>query len=412
MSTMREISITAARRLAIASQCLVSGPGDLLETIRALGCLQLDPTSAVAKSHLLVLWSRLGTFDLAELDKLLWQDRQLFEYWAHAASIVLTEHYPLHHLLMRRYGNSDNSAWSQRLRAWVKDNDALRRYVLAELDQRGPMQLKDFEGHGLVTMAWQSGGWTSGRNVDRMVDYLWTAGQVMVAQRKSGQRYWDLSERVLPEWTPREELPEHEIVRRACEIAIKALGVCTARHINYHFTRNRYDDLPAVLSALESEKRIARVTVVQDGRALPGSWYIHQDSLAALESIEKDEWTERTTLLSPFDNLICDRKRTEVLFNFKYTIEIYVPKHKRQFGYFVLPILHGDRLIGRIDPLLKRKEKVLEVNNVYAEADAPLDAATGHAVGKVIRDLSQFLGAENVVYGENMPSAWKAGLLP
>jgi uncharacterized protein len=409
MSSPRTISPTTARRLAIAVQRLNVHSDSMFDTIRALGCLQLDPTSVVAKSHLLVLWSRLGAYEITELESLMWEERKLFEYWAHAASIVLTENFPLHQIQMRKY-TATQASWAKKWLEWAEENDALRRHVLAELDRRGPLQLKDLDADKISATAWKSTGWTNGYTATRMVDYLWIIGQVMVSYRKSGQRYWDLAERVMPDWTPRDELTDHEIVRRATQIALKALGLATPKHVLYHFMRDNYANLPQVLDELEAEKYIERLQVVDEDKAWQGTWYIHKDNLPLLERIEKGEWQPRTTLLSPFDNLICDRPRTEKLFNFKYSIEIYVPKHKRQYGYYVLPILHGDKLIGRIDPVLDRKKKVFVINNVYAELDAPMDAATGQTVADTIAALGKFIGAEKIEYGANVPAGWKQAM--
>ena len=170
---MRRISVLSARRLAVAAQRLTGPPPGgkaMLEIVRQLGCLQLDPVSAVTPSHRLVLWSRLGAYDPAELDRLLWTDRRLFEYWAHAASIVLTEDYPIHRETMRRYARGETS-WSGRVQGWVRENAALRAHVLQELRRRGPLPARVFEDRS--AHAWASGGWNSGRNVDRMLAFLW-----------------------------------------------------------------------------------------------------------------------------------------------------------------------------------------------------------------------------------------------
>jgi uncharacterized protein len=389
MKKLREITPQTARRLAIAAQHLSGSQEAMLPMIRRLGCLQIDPTSAVARSHTLVLWSRLGAYDNAEFERLMWHERHLLEYWAHAASVVLTENYPLHRIQMRQ-GTADTSSWGHRLREWVKENDALRQHVLNELEKRGPMQLKDFEGHELVTKSWQSSGWTMGRNVDRMVDYLWTRGEIMVAGRKGTTRLWDLAERVLPSWTPRDELDNQEIVKRALLIALRAMGLATAKQINYHFIRNNYPEKEQLLSVLEQAGQIERVKITGDAN----DYYVGDVPL--LEKILAGAWQPRTTLLSPFDNLICDRTRTETLFNFKFSLEIYVPKHKRQYGYFVMPILHGDQLIGRIDPLMDRKTSTLRINAVHWEA-SPSDEAR-RATTAAIESLGGWLGAKQIEY--------------
>ncbi len=379
----------------------------MLDLIRDLGCLQLDPTSAVARSHQLVLWSRLGPYDLADLDTLLWRDRSLFEYWAHAASIVMTEDYPVHRFMMRRFQTGESS-WAKRVSEWLEKNAALRTAVLSQLREQGPLLSRQVEDISLQT--WHSTGWTNDRNVSRMLDFLWTQGIIMVAGRAGGQKVWDLAERCLPDWTPREEWTQHEIVTFAAQKSLRALGVATAREISLHYTRDRYPGLAGVLTELENMGKIVRVEVIPDtgGKPLPGPYYIHVDDISLAERLKGDDWQPRTTLLSPFDNLICDRKRTETLFNFYFRIEIYVPPAKREYGYYVLPILHGDRLIGRVDPQMDRKNGILNINAVYAEPDAPMTSEAARAISDAIKSLATFLGAKEIVYTERVPEAWRA----
>lgn len=411
--SVRTITPQTARRLAITRQQLAGEPppapssSTLLEVTRALGCLQLDPISAVARSHQLVLFSRAGAYDLRDLDALLWEDRHLFEYWAHAASIVLTEDYPIHQVLMRDYG-TDRSVWGRRALEWADANHLLRDAILRELEVRGPLQSRQLSEDGIDPEAWVSTGWTSGRNVSRMLDFLWLTGKIMVVGRVGGQKVWGLAKQHLPAWTPTDPLTEGEVVEQAAQKALRALGTARPQHIKVHYTRFRYPGLDGTLKALESDGRIMRVQIKDSERSFPGVWYVHADDLPLLDQIEADDWPGRTTLLSPFDNLICDRGRTELLFDFNYRIEIYVPRHKRQYGYYVLPILHGDRLIGRIDPQFERKHKRLQVYNVYAEPDAPADA--GPAVRSAIERLAGFLGAREIVLGDNVPSIWQAAL--
>jgi uncharacterized protein YcaQ len=285
----------------------------------------------------------------------------------------------------------------------MEQNRELHDFILAELTEKGAMLSRELELEGIDPKQWVSSGWTGGRNVSRMLDFLWSRGQIMVVERAGMQKKWDLSERVLPEWTPREMLDTPDVVRRAAQKSLRALGAATPQHIKVHYTRGRYPDLPKALAALEDEGRITRVKV----EGMPGTWYAHADDLPLIDRIEAGEWKPRTTLLSPFDNLICDRKRTEALWNFYFRIEIYVPAAKRQYGYYVLPILHGDRLIGRIDPAYDRKTKTLRVQNVYAEPDAPAEAAPD--IRAAVESLAGFLGAETVEYG-NVADVWREAL--
>ena len=172
-----------------------------------------------------------------------------------------------------------------------------------------------------------------------MLDVLWIQGRVAVAGRNGIQKLWDLADRWFPAWTPKDRLSEREIVRRAAQRSLRALGVARARDIDRHFTAGRYPGLPEVLTRLESEGTIERVRVVDDGSEWPGPWFVHGDDVPLLERM-RDGWAPRTTLLSPFDNLIIDRDRAELLFGVRLRMEIHVPKSQRRYGYYSLPILH------------------------------------------------------------------------
>ena len=413
MKPIRTLSLVQVRRLAIMRQHLAgkqlpANARGIMNVVRDLGCLQIDPISAVARSPYLVLWSRLGAYDPAHLHTLLWRDRKLFEYWAHCASIVLTEDFPIHSWLMRNHA-TDDSLWSNRVRQWLKDNRALLRALMTQIRRHGPIASRELEEGGAAPRAWISTGWTSGRNVSRMLDFLWMQGKIMVAGREGLQKTWDLAERCLPEWTPREKWSEREMVRAAAQKSLRALGVATARQISQHYVRGRYPNLQNELDELEAEERIERVQIVEEGAPWRGEWYIHTDDLPRLDRLAQ-EWEPRTTLLSPFDNLICDRARTRLLFGFDYTMEIYVPADKRKYGYYVLPILHGDALIGRVDSKMDRQQNRLQINAVYAEPDAPRTKRAARAIAGAIEELGTFLGASEITGNGHMPAAWKETL--
>lgn len=411
---MLSVTPTLARRLALTAQRL-AGPrpapdaAGLLEAARALGCVQLDPISHVDRSHRLVWFSRVGPYDRAELDRVVYKERQMFEYWAHCASLVLTDDYPIHHHFMRRYRGQVAGLY-ERTRVWVQRNDALRKHLLRAIRRHGPVPSRLLEESGEQPTAWVSTGWTSGRNVSRMLDFLQMQGAIVVASRAGGQKMWDLAERVLPEWTPRHKLSEREVVRRAAQKSLRALGIATQRHIKHHFTRHRYPGLGAVLADLEKEGRITRVVVdgIRPALKSPETWYTHTDDLPRLDALANGDWQPRTVLLSPFDNLVCDRTRSVQLFDFDFRIEIYVPPAKRKYGYYVLPIVHGDRIIGRVSPRMDRARSRLVIEAVYAEPTAPMTRVTGKAVNGAIRELATFLGAEAIeVDRERVPEAWR-----
>jgi uncharacterized protein YcaQ len=401
----RELTTQTVRRLAISRQHLNgrSSP-PLLDLIRDLGCLQLDPISVVERPHYLIPWSRLGQYDRADLDYLLWEDRSLFEYWAHAASIVLTEEYPVHQWHMRR---QDDAKFEQfihnRLNGDV-DVPALTQHILARLKKDKAVfsrEISDGIGNPDPDTRWHSG-----RYVPRVLDHLWTKGEAMVVGRKGKQRKWGLTADFLPDWAPREEWDDVQVCRYAVQKAVRALGVATPKQIKQHFTRNRYPKLAKTIKQLVKEGILIPVAVHKEGDAVSGEWYLHQEDLPLLDQIEQGDWHGRTTLLSPFDNLICDRDRTEQLFDFYFRIEIYVPAAKRQYGYYVLPILHDDELIGRIDMRMERKKGILAAQNVYAEDDAPDDEGTVTAVRESVQDLAQFLAADKVDWG-TVPPQWQ-----
>ncbi|NUT42754.1 MAG: winged helix-turn-helix domain-containing protein [Thermoactinospora sp.] len=365
MSNTLAISERDARRMAINAQHLAGPVPDLHQVLGSLRCLQLDPIDVVARSHQTVLWSRLHT--RIDLDELIYRDQVLFEYWAHAASIVLAEDLPIHHYLMRRYPGS-KSAEGKRLAAWVEANDKLRTKILDELAEKGPLPSRAIEDE--AEQAWRSSGWTEGRNVERMLDILLIQGKVRVAGRKGRARLWGLAR-----WPEFEPLSDREVTRQAAGRALKALGVGRRRDVFDHFTRGRYPDLAEVL---ETSPEIRKVTVGGEE-----GWYAHEDSL------DQPEWQPReATILSPFDNLICDRNRTERLWGFVFRNEMYVPKAKRQYGYYVMPVLAGDELVGRIAPRADRKAGRLVIEGVYTDHDVTraLERLEAFALGRSFGD--------------------------
>ena len=307
--------------------------------MRRLGFLQIDPIATVATPQRLVLWSRLGPYDVAELDRLLWEERKLFEWGAFIRPI---EDFPLILARMRRRRTGKYS-WERRGIEFLRKNGGFRRYVLRELERRGPLRSRELVDSSVRT--WKSHGWHGNRNVTVMLELLEDRGEVAVTGRSGGHRLWDLAERWFPDVDPP---PLDEAERMLAEKRWRSLGVRLARN---------------------------------------GDWEVHPDADSAPVSA-------RTTFLSPFDRLIHDRDRAEALWGFRYRLEMYVPKSKREYGYYVLPILRGDRLIGRIDPILDRKSGVLRVNSVHWEAGVkPV------SLQKPLRSLASFIGAGSIDHG-------------
>ena len=352
-----------------------------------LGSVQMDPTRRVARTEHLVLWSRLGRrFRVAELERLLWQERSLFEY---RAFILPTSEYAVHRQTMRRYP-STTAGRHEYVRRYLRENQAFRRYVLARLRTDGPLPTRAFEDRSAV--GWRTGGWNdNGRNTSMMLEVLWAKGEVMIAGRAGQERVWDLAERRLP--LDETRMRPGEEARRLLDTQLRALGISKLTGFDKTFEGTRPPGWERALAGLERDGRAVRVRI--DG--IQGERWAHAEALDR-------PFRPRTVLLSPFDRLIHDRVRAEELFGFRFRLEIYVPKAKREFGYFVMPILHGDSVVGRLDPHFDRTANVLKIDAVYAEPDAP--ASAWPAIRKQIDELAAWLGAAEVVLPA-LPSVWR-----
>jgi uncharacterized protein len=381
------ISRRRARQLAVMGQLLAAPrPTSIMDTVRGLGMVQMDPTSVVARTEHLVLWSRLGSrFRVGDLEGLLWRERELFEYWVH---IVPTSDLAMHRISMRRYPNGD-FARPAYVREWLAQNEGFRRYVLHQLRVRGPLRVRDLEDRTVVP--WRTGGWNDGRgrHTAMLLDILWDRGEIMIVGRDGQQRLWDLASRSLPRAPRRSSL---DLATELIDRQLRARGLERLDRIGRLF-----DGPPlgreAAARRLEREGTIAPVRV----EGLDGAWVAHRDLLDTA-------FRGRTTLLSPFDDLISDRDRTERLFDVRFRLEIYVPKAEREYGFFVLPILRGDRLVGRIDPAFDRTAGVLRVHAVHAEPGAR--RADGAAARRAIGELAAWLGASEV-HVPRFPAVWR-----
>ncbi len=401
-----EIPVTLARRMALHAQGLgaATPPGwsvgdgpeaqRIAAVVRQLGCLQLDPVSTVARSPLLVLHARLGAFDESALHEAAYGDRSLFEYWCHEASLCWSGDWPLHRDRMRRW-LAQETPRGGRAREFLAANAGFARSVVRTLRADGPLPAAALEDRSAAP--WRHGHWTdevSGRQtVSRMLDLLWMTGKVGVADRgnsptATSARRWDVLERCLPGWAERvDPVPRARVTRTAALRAVGMLGVARATDIRAHFTRRRYDELPATLVALT--RRGGPLTEVavrgEDGGLLRGPWYTHRDALDAAPALDPGV---RAVALSPFDNVLCDRARTATLFGFDHRLEIYVPPAKRRWGYYVLPILAGERLIARADAALDRDTAVLRVLALHREDPARWSRADAAAADGALEALA------------------------
>lgn len=405
MTTPLPLSPQLARRLAVAAQRLEAprpNPtrADLLDTIRQITCLQLDPINVVARTQLLVPFSRLGPYNPADLEALLWDDKELFEYWAHAASIVLADDYPLFrpHMHERQVAGG---VWRERVREWQAANRTFQQGLLDELARRGPLFVEEIESRPVVAWPYPS-SWGGSNTVGIMLDILWLRGYVTVTGRQGNgyglKKRWGLMEHQVGDRVHEPMVERPLLVRRAVERALLALGPARLRDVRYYFTRHQYPGLAQTLAGLEKDGVVVRVAIRGDDGDWPGPWYLHRDLLPEVARLERGDWRPQTVLLSPFDNLIADRDRTERLFGFRYRIEIYTPAARRQYGYYVMPLLHGDRIIGRVDPKMDRQAGRLVVNAVHWEPGVEVNDETRALMESAVQSLAEFLGTEYVDY--------------
>ncbi len=412
------LSIDQARRLALHAQGLAVPPAagsGVADVVARIGCLQLDPVGVVARSPLLVLRARLngGTHDSHEraLRRAAYRDRDLFDYWCHEASHCHVDDLPLHRWAMRTYVERLGSS-RRDVREWLAENAGFADHTVAALEAAGPLRARRLEDRSEV--AWELGHWTdevsSRQTIARMLDKLWMQGRIGISDRAGTERRWDVLERCLPPGAlaaaDAAPLSEDQVVRRAIVRAVGMLGVARAPHIAAHFTRRRYPGMggagAGVIGELERAGELERVAVA----GLRGDWWALP---AELERVAGLEPGRRTLALSPFDNLLCDRSRAAELFGFDHRLEIYVPAGKRRWGYYVLPILHGERLIARADLRLDRvgEESVLRALAVHHEPGrrAP------RAVERALRSLARWRGAELAPAAGSVPGTTKAGPL-
>ncbi|MDX6505453.1 MAG: uncharacterized protein QOG06_97 [Gaiellaceae bacterium] len=352
---MHQLTKEEARRIAVRAQLLdAPRPTELLAVVQRLTLLQIDPTAAIAPSADLVAWSRLGSsYRPAQLRQAL-DDRTLFE----------------HDALVRPMSDlglvlAEAAEWPsyERSRAWLRGNDRFRRDILKLLEGSGPLVSRDIPDTCVVP--WASTGWTNKRNVSQMLEFLMMRGEVAIAGRVGRERLWDLAERVYPAGVVVPSVDEARRIRNERRLA--SLGIARQKR-------------PAMPIEPVDVGEAGEPAVV-DGTK--GEWRVDPAQLGG-------DFEGRTALLSPFDRLVYDRVRAEELFDFEYSLEMYKPATKRRWGYFALPVLHEDRLVGKVDAAADRKAGVLRVHAIHE--DVKFAGAMARAVQAELEDLAAWLG--------------------
>ncbi|MFT3861511.1 DNA glycosylase AlkZ-like family protein [Micropruina sp.] len=354
------LSRADARRLAIRAQLLdAERPGSPAEVVDELTVLNIDPTNAIAPSEDHMLYSRLGGgYEHAHLSEAFENDKTVFEYdGMYRAGADLG----LYRAVMRR------PLKYQRARDWMAANARFHRDVVALVAERGPLPTGEIPD--TAQQPWGSSGWTNNRNVTQMLELLVRLGEVAIAGRRGRERLWDLAERWYP---PTAHVPDDEVDARRNERRLGALGIARAQQTEVPLERLDVGAAgePALVDGVDGQWRVDPVGLDELGRRFEG----------------------RTVLLSPFDRLVFDRCRAEVIFGFEYALEMYKPAAKRRWGYFVLPILRGDELIGKLDAKTDRKAGLLRVNAVHRDRD--WSRAAEADVRAEIGALAEWLGLE------------------
>jgi uncharacterized protein len=365
---VHRLSRQDARRIAVRAQLLTSSrPASLLETVRGLTVLQLDPVSAVAPSADLVAWSRLGPAYHPDDLKTAIARQQVIEL---QAFLRPAEDLALYRAEMAAWpGGGELRDWQVLIREWVAANDRCRSDILARLADGGPLLSRELPD--TCVRPWQSTGWTNNKNITRLLEFLVARGEVAVAGRRGRERLWDLAERVYPD---RPVLSAAEAAQERDRRRLTALGIARTSGPQTGME-------PAIVGAAAGEP--AEIEGVR------GQWRV--DPARLCESLG-GPFDGRAALLSPFDRLVHDRVRAVVVFEYEYQLEMYKPAAKRRWGYYALPILYGDRLVGKLDATADRKAGVLTVSAVHQ--DSPFTADVTAAVEAEMASLAGWLGLE------------------
>ncbi|HIE25739.1 TPA: winged helix-turn-helix domain-containing protein [Candidatus Poribacteria bacterium] len=399
------LSLETARTLAVIKQGLhqrplISDKRTLLNSIRRIGLLQLDTINVVARSHYLVMLSRVGPYNPNHLDALLYPDRCIFEQWCHARCLIPVGDYtyfaPV--ILARR----DCPLRDGKLKALGEDPQGTLDAVLAQVSERGPLASRDFEDTRN-----KRGSWWNRKPARVGLEVLFRQGYLMVDRRVNFQCYYDLAERVLPASSDAPSKTVENWQRWATLRGVTCLGVATAEHVSDYY-RQRKPAAQAMLEALAAEGAVVPVDV----EGWKETAYLSTADLPLVEAIETGAHQPKlTTFLSPFDNLTWNRRRLRDLFGFDYRIEMYTPAPKRRYGYYVMPILHRGQLVGRLDPKADRQTGTMIVRSIYLE---PGKTLTGDLLAGVARALHEFMVFHNnrtLIIERSEPEELKTALM-
>lgn len=406
--SLPQLSLSAARHLHLAAQGLLkkprrrAQPADILSTVQRMSLLQIDTINIVARSPYLVLFSRLGSYPSQWLDESL-SKGELMEYWAHEACFLPRSDFAL---VRHRMLAPEKMGWKYR-QAWMLEHAAEIEQLIAHIQENGPVRSADFEHPRKGTS-----GWWEWKPHKRHLEGLFTSGKVMVIERRNFQRVYDLTHRVMPHWDDERDLLSREAAEAIMlENSARSLGIFRSQWLADYY-RLRQPALKPLLEMWQQEQRIIPVMV-----ETLGEMWLHKELFSLLpQALEGKLQATHSTVLSPFDPVVWDRKRAEQLFGFSYRLECYTPAPKRQYGYFVLPLLHKGQLVGRMDAKMHRKTGTLEIIALYLEEGVRVTAALEKGLTLAISEFARWQGAHDVTLGRvpdglftSCRSGWETG---
>ncbi len=378
-------------------------PDSIADLVKALGYVQIDTLNVVNRAHHVTLWARFGSFEIDDFHKLIYtaDQRHLYEGWGHAASIIPLEHYRYH-----RWRTDQKVSYNPGFQEWANKpgNRELAEQTLARIRAEGGLRVGEFEDKGP-----KRGEWYDWRPSKQALEALFAWGDLMVTDRVNFHRIYDVRERVLPDWVDTRPV-EPDAARRFClEQAARALGVFEPRHLTF-YAYMRATPARSLVKSLITDGTLVEL----QGKSLNGNqaWLVHRDNLPLLQrAAEGDIKAERTTFLAPFDSLFWAQNRDQKLWGFNQLLECYKPEAQRVYGYFCLPILHKDRLVGRFDPKLDRQSGVLHLKALYLEPGIEPDDELVAGVTAVMHDFLSWHGATSLKIEKSDPAAFGGKLL-
>ncbi|MDQ7069692.1 MAG: crosslink repair DNA glycosylase YcaQ family protein [Rhodobacterales bacterium] len=394
--TLPRLTNTHARRVFLERHALCDistgpQPDTLLTLIHRLGFVQVDSINTVGRAHDMILRARYPAYRTRDMDQLLEVDHTLFEHWTHDAAIIPTAFYPHWKLRFLRDAQTLRKRWKNWRRAGFEEKFVS---ILAQIDRDGPVSSKDV-GKDETR---KSGGWWDWHPSKTALEYLWRSGDLAVTKRIGFQKYYDLEKRVVPDkfLNP---LPEHhETIAWCCAQALERLGFATPKELSAFWDTVTLQEAKDWCDAQLAAGELVEIEVENHDKTYRAS-FARPDIMECAENAPPPP--ARVRILSPFDPALRDRNRAERLFGFHYRIEVFVPAAKRQYGYYVFPILQGDRLIGRIDIKAHRDISTLKVTSLWLESGVRPSKARLASLHADLNRMARFSGCDTVSYSDN-----------